>query len=570
MVTRYTSLLSVMDLCLKKDESLINSFLKVHDVGYNFKKNAESFSSDELFDLDKMTKEIINNNNDPKIYENYILGYISPSSGIREQFDVLRFSDNCITNIELKSSIPKEGKAGIERQLKRHKLYLSVLQNVNISVCCFVASTNEFFGLDSSEDLIDITISEFIEIVTQTNTGNHGIRDIDLSSMIVSPYTLPEKFKNHQYFLTDEQYNIRNKILAPSKDRILLKGGNGTGKTLVLFDIAKKYINQQKKVLFIFGGPMSTDEYTNISQQTGVDLKPISQISLEEIQKLDKNVIIIDEGHRVYQNKLDAIWGLSGPKVIISMDGEQALHQGELTRNIDENVPNFLSVVLKDKIRYDPSLNSFIKRFLQNKRANVQPYRYEKVNIIYARGINRANDIVHNKYDEGYKIITPTEYRIKRNGRTSRRNEITYSSAVHDVIGREYDKVLFVIDSNYKITDGGLEGTYFTEFYPYLQIPEVLEALSRVKKSLVILIVDNPEVYQYAQGILTWKQDKERIVYTDEINRQKQIQSLNKCLKSNDEFQKIVNSFEQNLQTISHKIGFPVGAIVWRAQKDLK
>lgn len=72
---------------------------------------------------------------------------------------------------------------------------------------------------------------------------------------------------------------------------------------------------------------MSTDEYTNISQQTGVDLKPISQISLEEIQKLDKNVIIIDEGHRVYQNKLDAIWGLSGPKVIISMDGEQALHQ---------------------------------------------------------------------------------------------------------------------------------------------------------------------------------------------------------------------------------------------------
>jgi len=57
--------------------------LKVHDVGYNFKKNAESFSSDELFDLDKMTKEIIKNNNDPKIYENYILGYISPSSGIR-------------------------------------------------------------------------------------------------------------------------------------------------------------------------------------------------------------------------------------------------------------------------------------------------------------------------------------------------------------------------------------------------------------------------------------------------------------------------------------------------------
>ncbi|MFM9596998.1 hypothetical protein ACKI1O_47490, partial [Streptomyces scabiei] len=121
-----------------------------------------------------------------------------------------------------------------------------------------------------------------------------------------------------------------------------------------------------------------------------------------------------------------------------------------------ENVPNFLSVVLNDKIRYDPSLNSFIKRFLQNKRANVQPYRYEKVNIIYARGINRANDIVHNKYDEGYKIITPTEYRIKRTRRTSRRNEITYSSAVHDVIGREYDKVLFVIDSNYKITDGGL------------------------------------------------------------------------------------------------------------------
>ncbi|MCC9936074.1 hypothetical protein HK124_09570, partial [Streptococcus agalactiae] len=68
------------------------------------------------------------------------MGYLideSAECGIKEQFDVLRFSDNMALNIELKYSLPKHGLQGILYQLQRHEHLLKNIHD-NVSVFCYI------------------------------------------------------------------------------------------------------------------------------------------------------------------------------------------------------------------------------------------------------------------------------------------------------------------------------------------------------------------------------------------------------------------------------------------------
>lgn len=62
----------------------------------------------------------------------YILGF-KIETGIREEFDVLRYSEESILNIELKSARPSKGLESVRNQLLRHKYLLGILdKEVNV------------------------------------------------------------------------------------------------------------------------------------------------------------------------------------------------------------------------------------------------------------------------------------------------------------------------------------------------------------------------------------------------------------------------------------------------------
>ncbi|MEN2325997.1 hypothetical protein ABC645_03605 [Lacticaseibacillus paracasei] len=121
---------------------------------------------------------------------------------------------------------------------------------------------------------------------------------------------------------------------------------------------------------------------------------------------------------------MDTLLSLSGRKEIFSIDKKQTLHKKEndLSFHVDyENAPEFLYLPLTDKIRYDPSLNSFIRRLLENKSSNVHPYYYEKVRLHYTPSREKAKDYIHKKIDEGYTSIEPTQYVTKKQSKLSAR-----------------------------------------------------------------------------------------------------------------------------------------------------
>lgn len=537
--TLLSDLLDVKDIVDSQDKKLMQAYLRLHDTGYDPIKGAPSLNLKELSDIAKLTELIVGaNKNDINIYTNFALGYISVSGGLREQFDLLRFGKGHVTNIELKHDLPKGGLKAIERQMRRHRLYLSVLNGYTVDVCCFVNGlTPEIYHLDADNAIEKTNVQTVLTMLEKTQTEPYQVQPIDLSDMIVSPYVNPEAFAKHKYFLTEEQYHTRDKIVNSDRDKIVVTGGAGTGKTLVLMDAARKFKKQGKSVLVIFCAPMNN--YKAISEGLNINIRPIGSLEIEDISKLKEDVILVDESQRIYQKKMDALLKLSGRKIIFSIDMNQTLHEKEndITFHVDyKNSPDFLYLSLKDKIRYDPSLSSFIKRLLKYNSSHVHPYYYEKVRLHYTPSKEKAEQYIQQKIDEGFTSIEPTPYVTKETGRTKREKICPRSFDVHQAIGREYDKVLVVIDSYYSWSEVGVSGNY-PKFYPYIQMNELFEALTRVRKELLIVVVDNPDMYTYVQQILTWKDDKERASYKETVKTDKSLKALGETLSKNPDLE---------------------------------
>lgn len=87
------------------------------------------------------------------------------------------------------------------------------------------------------------------------------------SNYLVSPFNSTDKFLNGGYFLTNQQEDLRARILKLFKNAstatfISLTGGAGTGKTLLAYDIAKSVREDRRKPLIIHCGQLNDGHAT--------------------------------------------------------------------------------------------------------------------------------------------------------------------------------------------------------------------------------------------------------------------------------------------------------------------
>lgn len=78
------------------------------------------------------------------------------------------------------------------------------------------------------------------------------------SNFLISPITTPERFLNHEYFLTSHQQFIKREIMALDHDArkalfIGIKGRPGTGKSLLLYDIALEFAREYPTLMIHCG-----------------------------------------------------------------------------------------------------------------------------------------------------------------------------------------------------------------------------------------------------------------------------------------------------------------------------
>ncbi|NWN85569.1 MAG: DUF2075 domain-containing protein [Staphylococcus sp.] len=488
-----------------EDENLLQSFLKMHHYCYYAKKGVRR-DDRELKTLYNLV-ELLKDENEYLNLSGFFLGY-KISNNIDEEFDLLRFNKSTVLNIELKSAIPKKGMKKVEEQLKRHKYVLKALDK-EIYSFVYILDYNEIYKLNS-QGILEITNeNEISSLLDESFNDVNELENIDLSKLIISPYSQPGDFFDHKYYLNQLQSKVKEDILNSEFNKICIEGESGTGKSLLLFDIGKYYNNKNKKVILFICAKLNDSK--SLSEIIGFEIKSIRDFP--NVQLDDYDVVLIDEAQRLYLTQYSEVVEKDGVNVIFAIDKKQILSYKEVENGTSEviltnsDIKNFK---LKNRIRTNPEIISFIEKFNKLNVKHHYDYNYNDVEITYFDNKIEAQSYMEEKIENfGFVSIELTTYTTKTSN-IDKRKKISYlSKDVHEVIGREFDKVLVPIDRHFYYNENNELDSKYIKYYPYLEKEGVYQALTRTKSKLELIIIDNPEVYVKVQEIVTRKMEKE-------------------------------------------------------------
>ena len=186
------------------------------------------------------------------------LGFSIPR--ISKEFDCLWIGEKTVINVELKSKTIEEEK--IKKQLTKNRWYLRSIGKAIFSYT-YVASTGCCYTLDSCDNIVttDIkTIAISLFNVHKELLFEGNIEDkFPPEDFLVSPFNSTEDFINKKYFLTNQQQDIKTKVLRFIDDNTAgcfcaISGGPGSGKTLLLYDIARTLMESGKRYILVMQG----------------------------------------------------------------------------------------------------------------------------------------------------------------------------------------------------------------------------------------------------------------------------------------------------------------------------
>ena len=453
---------------------------------------------------------------------------------VREQFDILRFSENSIFNIELKSGVKPLPE--ILDQLVRHHYLLSCVSGKReIHLFTYVSEINILYELVDG-DLEESSFDRMVSLISTDYVEEDPLSVLKPDDFIISPYSDIERFKNFKYFLNTEQrkfvtYKLEN---IDSPYHCMLKGGAGTGKSLVLFDLAKKLTSSGKKVLFIFCSALPDHEIIN--SNVSFKFVDIVNINIKNI-KNEYDFIILDESQRLYEEQFNDLFKTDAV-LVFGLDKAQTLKYEEDELDVEGVLDKHFSKEnifdLKDKVRTDVSLSTFILKFFNKSTNGLQPIDFPKVNAVYFLDKNEAIRFIRNlKTVENYTPIEVAQYRAKTTKNLHNKKIYEYSLDAFRVIGREYDNVVIPLDSRVSYVNNRL---IFSPngYFPYKSINGLFQALTRVKKNLMFVVVNNPTIYIEIQKLINWQIDKKRNIVSERLIKLRSVNGfeINQIAKS--------------------------------------
>jgi hypothetical protein len=164
----------------------------------------------EVDDLNSLITILYDRTEERSIFSQFYVSYKIPQIG--KEFDLLRFGDQCVINIELKNSSSEEK---IFNQLKRNEYYLSFLDK-QIYSFSFVADEKKLYFINNENKLAEADFSSLIQLLLDQQIANLDNVDklFDPSDYLVSPFNSTEKFIKNEYFLTHQQEELKTNILT--------------------------------------------------------------------------------------------------------------------------------------------------------------------------------------------------------------------------------------------------------------------------------------------------------------------------------------------------------------------
>lgn len=386
---------------------------------------------------------------------------------------------------------------------------------------------NRLVRLTHHDHIVDADWERLCEDLQKEGTNYEGnIEDLFRAELyLISPITDPVRFLKKEYFLTSQQRDIEKKILrdiyAKQSGCFWFSGIPGTGKTLLLYDIAMKLsvrhricmvhceengekwrilherlqridflADEQIRIEKKSGsqnsgqdkGPDSSRDYDQKKQFNYEERKAGTQIPLEKYRG-----ILVDEAHLLSKDKIERLLELSKEQpVIFSSDSEDVISSEEMDKeNIKklENQTDIKVFRLTNRIRTNAELSTFIQNMMHlPPRMNSRGYPH--IFVVYANDDVEAENLLSDYIKQGYQWVEIEE---------SERQEAQADLKMQAV--RDMDKIVLLLDERYYYDEEGYlrAACFMKNGSSYVR--KIFHRLNHAKESIALVVKKNEKVY---------------------------------------------------------------------------
>lgn len=434
-------------------------------------------------------------------FDGFFIGYSIPQIG--KEFDLLRFGKDFLINIEIKSEITiarKEQK--VLEQMQKNYYYLKSLGK-EMRIFSYVEN-DAFYEFNIEKNSLDKIEAKVVAFCLKTKDILDTIdldKEFSPSNYLISPFNSTPAFMKGEYFLTNAQQEVKEKIINDLLSNefmfFCISANAGTGKTLLMYDIAKEMTKHGKKNLVIHCGNLN-EGHLRIITEYKWDIKPVKEISRnkENINVSEADTIFVDESQRISKPQINALIQAAIDKqvpIVFSFDTKQYLKNNEtldVSEYLQKNYSNVKVTVknLTNKIRTNKSMASFITNLFEIGKSH-DNLNYESVTVDYFNNIQIVREYIKNLQEGGWQFITYTNSRYNPDPY----DELASFGGVnaHSVIGQEFPKVVLIMDKNFSYINNKLnfQNSYYSAKGMLYQI------VTRVVNELKIIVLDNPLLY---------------------------------------------------------------------------
>ena len=237
-----------------------------------------------------------------------------------KEFDLLQIKEEQILNLELKSGQVSD--EAIRKQLIQNRYYLAALGKP-IRSYTYISSQNRLVRLTNHDRIVEADWEQLCRDLQQESADYPGdIEDLFQAELyLISPLTEPGRFLKKEYFLTYQQRDIERQILKKIRaDRtgyFWFTGLPGTGKTLLLYDIAMKLSGRQRVCMIHCG---EAGKEWKVLHERLRRVEYLAEDSVQtgaEIRFEAYSAILVDEAHLLSPNTLEILLEIGKTRPVI-------------------------------------------------------------------------------------------------------------------------------------------------------------------------------------------------------------------------------------------------------------
>ena len=430
-----------------------------------------------------------------------------PIPHVPKEMDLLKVGENRVLDIELKSR--KVGEEKVKKQLTRNRYYLSFLGR-GITCLCYTSEDDSWLRL-VDEEVLPATWDDAVQFLYEAADFDPSL-DFDAlfdpSNYSISPVMNRDAFLAGKYFLTDQQEETKRSVLkyleVEDSGGHLVMGEAGTGKSLLLYDIALTMARQTGRPALIFhGAGLSPEHYAFNRECHDITLLGPQYLMIANVSQYC--LVGFDEAHRMYPNGFRrAIQAANDAEVpfLVMLDSGQEMSHREQANDIESIAKELIPVerhivTLSKKLRSNAKVASYIEALVNGARCNVR--NRDGISLEFAPRDEVALQLVELYQKNGYQFIpiSPSMYK------SSHLNTFQIGGCpnTHGVIGLEYDSVVMVVTDCIRFDGERLcDGPHPNE--NLLPTKLLYQGLTRARERIAIIFRCDWSVFEYAVGLL--------------------------------------------------------------------